>query len=49
MTQGMLASGKNFTRLDNWVKSTNPHEYLGESWTGTTMFFQNKPDVSDIV
>ena len=41
ITIGELANGQGFFRIDNWKTAANPHELLGQPWTGITFFTES--------
>ena len=41
ITIGELANGQEFLHIDNWKTAANPHELLGQPWTGITFFTES--------
>ena len=41
VTVGELANGQEFFRVDNWKATAEPHEMMGQPWTGTTYFVES--------
>ena len=41
VTVGELANGQEFFNVDNWKAAAEPHELMGQPWTGITYFVES--------
>ena len=37
-TEGIYSNGDKFVRHDRWQTTSEPHELMDQTWTGTTKF-----------
>ena len=41
VTIGELANGQDFVKIDDWKAAAEPHQLLGQPWTGITFFTES--------